>query len=356
MITKSQIRNVLDHPVYDADGNKVGNAKHVFLDDATGEPDWVSVQTGMFGGNESFVPIRDAHMVEDHLEVPYPKDKIKDAPNVDVDAGGHLSAQEEQRLYQHYSIDWDAAWKRANEPSEGGWAQSDKTGTAGTRGTGTAGTGTAGAAGAGAAGAAGAGAAGAAGAAGMAGRSRAKPREGMAGETPAHGRAAAAGEPYGRDLAGDSRDMAGRDRRGETDTAMTRSEETMHVGTERHEVGRARLRKYVVTEEQQQTIPLRHDEVRVEREAITEKNRDAALTGPEISEAEYEVTLYEEKPVVETRVEPVERVRLTTEERTEEETVKGRVRKERIEADMPDQAAEQASREKHGRHGPGGAT
>ncbi|UYQ66120.1 PRC and DUF2382 domain-containing protein [Streptomyces peucetius] len=336
MITKAQIRNVLDHPVYDADGNKVGNTKHVFLDDATGEPDWVSVQTGMFGSNESFVPIRDAHMVGDHLEVPYPKDKIKDAPNVDVDAGGHLSAQEEQRLYRHYSIDWDAAWKRANEPSEGR-AQSDRTGAAGTTGPGVAG------------------AAGAAGAAGMAGRSRATSGEGMAGETPARGRTAAAGEPYGRDLAGDRRDMAGRDRKGETDTAMTRSEETMHVGTERHEVGRARLHKYVVAEEQEQTIPLRHDEVRVEREPITEKNRGAALSGPEISEADYEVTLYEDRPVVETRVEPVERVRLTTEERIEEETVKGRVRKERIEADMPDKAAEQASREKHERGGPGGA-
>jgi uncharacterized protein (TIGR02271 family) len=129
----------------------------------------------------------------------------------------------------------------------------------------------------------------------------------------------------------------------------------MHIGTERHEVGRARLRKYVVTEEQQQTVPLRHDEVRVEREPITQSNKDAALSGPEISEDEYEVTLYEERPVVETRVEPVERVRLTTEERTEEETVRGRVRKERIEAEMPDQATERASSEKHGRHGPGGA-
>ncbi|MEW2630774.1 PRC and DUF2382 domain-containing protein [Streptomyces sp. NPDC048389] len=289
MITKAQIRNVLDHPVYDTDGHKVGNAKHVFLDDATGEPDWVSVQTGMFGGSESFVPIRDAHMVEDHLEVPYPKERIKEAPNVDVDAGGHLSAEEEQRLYRHYSIDWDAAWKRANQPGDSGWA--DSGGAAGTAGTGTAG---------------------------------------------------AAG-------------MAERGRQEDTDSAMTRSEETLHVGTERQEVGRARLRKYVVTEEQEQTIPLRHDEVRVEREPITQTNKDAALSGPDISEAEHEVTLYEERPVVETRVEPVERVRLTTDERTEDETVRGRVRKERIEADMPDKAAEQASQEKHGRQDPGGA-
>ncbi|WP_308307432.1 PRC-barrel domain-containing protein [Streptomyces sp. ISL-10] len=104
MITRDQIPKVLDRPVYDAEGNKVGNAKHVFVDDATGQPDWVSVQTGLFGTNESFVPIRDATMVEDHLEVPYPKNTIKDAPHVDVDAGGHLSRQEEERLYRYYSI------------------------------------------------------------------------------------------------------------------------------------------------------------------------------------------------------------------------------------------------------------
>ncbi|GGW52691.1 PRC-barrel domain-containing protein [Streptomyces xantholiticus] len=224
MITKAQIRDVLDHPVYDADGNKIGNANHVFLDDATGEPDWVSVRTGLFGSSESFVPIRDAHMVEGHLEVPYPKDRIKDAPNVDVDAGGHLSAEEEQRLYRHYSIDWNATWKGANQPSEGG---RDDSGTAG-------------------AGAAGAGGA----AAGTADRSRAGSGQGMAGATPAHGRAAEAG-PRGRDLAGDGRDMAGRDRRDDTDVAMTGSEETMHVGTERNGVGRARLRKYVAPEEEQ---------------------------------------------------------------------------------------------------------
>jgi uncharacterized protein (TIGR02271 family) len=176
----------------------------------------------------------------------------------------------------------------------------------------------------------------------------------MAGETPAHERTAAAGPTRGRDMGGERRDMAGKERREDTDSAMTRSEETMHVGTERHEVGRARLRKYVVTEEQQQTIPLRHDEVRVEREPITESNRGDALSGPEISEAEHEVTLYEERPVVETRVEPVERVRLTTEEHTQQETVKGRVRKERIEAEMPDERTERASREKHERRGPGG--
>jgi hypothetical protein len=56
MITREQIPTVLDHPVYDADGNKIGEAKHVFLDDVTGQPEWGSVKTGLFGTSKSFVP------------------------------------------------------------------------------------------------------------------------------------------------------------------------------------------------------------------------------------------------------------------------------------------------------------
>jgi stress response protein YsnF len=71
----------------------------------------------------------------------------------------------------------------------------------------------------------------------------------------------------------------------------------------------------------------------LEREPITDSNIDAATSGPEISEEEHEVVLHEETPVVEKTVEPVERVRLGTEQTTEEHTVTEEVRKERIEGD-----------------------
>jgi uncharacterized protein (TIGR02271 family) len=118
-----------------------------------------------------------------------------------------------------------------------------------------------------------------------------------------------------------------------TDDAMTRSEEELRVGTERREAGRARLRKYVVTETEQRTVPVRREEVRVEREPITEGNVDQALDGPEISEEEHEVVLHEERPVVDKETVPKERVRLTAEEHTDEQTVSEELRKERIETD-----------------------
>jgi uncharacterized protein (TIGR02271 family) len=117
------------------------------------------------------------------------------------------------------------------------------------------------------------------------------------------------------------------------DDAMTRSEEELHVGTTERERGRVRLKKYVVTEEAQVTVPVRHEKARVEREPITDDNVDEAASGPEITEAEHEVTLMEEEPVVEKRTVPKERVRLDKEVETGEEQVSDQVRKERVEVE-----------------------
>ena len=116
-----------------------------------------------------------------------------------------------------------------------------------------------------------------------------------------------------------------------TDDAMTRSEEQLHVGTERVETGRARLRKYVVTEQETVSVPVSHEEVRLEREPITDGNVGDALDGPDISEEEHEVVLTEERPVIAKETVPVERVRIGTETKTDTEQVSAEVRKEEIE-------------------------
>jgi uncharacterized protein (TIGR02271 family) len=139
--------------------------------------------------------------------------------------------------------------------------------------------------------------------------------EGAAGEV-------AGGRTTGRDVSGPT-----------TDDAMTRSEEELHVGTERRQAGRVRLRKYVVTENVTKTVPVQREEVRVEREPITEGNADRAMSGPDISEEEHEVVLTEEQPVVEKRAVPKERVRLEKDTVTEQQTVSEDVRKEQIETD-----------------------
>jgi uncharacterized protein (TIGR02271 family) len=89
----------------------------------------------------------------------------------------------------------------------------------------------------------------------------------------------------------------------------------------------------VTTETQQVTVPVQREQVRVEREPITDANLEAATSGPAISEEEHEVVLREEEPVVEKRAVPRERVRLDTETVTEERQVSGEVRKEQIQVE-----------------------
>jgi uncharacterized protein (TIGR02271 family) len=138
---------------------------------------------------------------------------------------------------------------------------------------------------------------------------------------------------YGLDGGADADADATRDTAGGGDDAMTRSEEELHVGKTEREAGRARLRKFVVEDEVTQTVPVRREEVRVEREPITDANVDAATDGPTISEEEHEVVLHEEEPVAEKRAVPRERVRLDKDVHTDERQVSDTVRKEEIEVD-----------------------
>src|SRR4051794_2168278 len=143
----------------------------------------------------------------------------------------------------------------------------------------------------------------------------------------------------GGSTGGDAAGTTGHDVSGPTtDDAMTRSEEELNVGTTTRETGRARLRKYVVTEDVQQTVPVQREEVRVEREPITDANADAATDGPAISEEEHEVVLRAEEPVVEKRAVPKERVRLDKDTVQEERQVSDSLAKERVEVDGADDA------------------
>src|SRR5689334_4324746 len=102
MIGTETIDRVIGKDVYDSSGQKIGSASEVYLDDESGQPEWVTVRTGLFGTKESFVPIRNADLTDDGVRVSVSKEQVKDAPKVDAD--GHLSPQEEQELYRYYDI------------------------------------------------------------------------------------------------------------------------------------------------------------------------------------------------------------------------------------------------------------
>jgi len=278
VITDQQISQVIGTTAYDADGDKVGKVAEIYLDDETGRPEWATVNTGLFGTKETFVPLAQADLSGDQLRFPYDKAKIKDAPKVDTD--GHLSPQEEEELYRYYGL---------------GSGQGSRTDTTTTTTAGTAGT--------------------AAGTAGTAGRTD---RDGDGVYDDVQGAA------VGRDTSGPT-----------TDSAMTRSEERLNVGTRSEQAGVARLRKYVVSENVTETVPVSREEVRVQREPVTDANMGNAMDGPAISEEEHEVTLHAERPVVEKEAVPVERIRLDKETVTDTVQVDETVRKEEVEVDGP---------------------
>ena len=104
MLTMNDLNPLLDHrgTVVTDQGDKVGSIGEVYLGDSTDEPVWVTVNTGLFGTRESFVPLRGAAVQGNHLVVGYPRDLIKHAPSVDLD--GHLSPEEEEALYRYYDL------------------------------------------------------------------------------------------------------------------------------------------------------------------------------------------------------------------------------------------------------------
>ncbi|RJT96521.1 DUF2382 domain-containing protein [Arthrobacter frigidicola] len=282
MITQQNLDTILSTGgnVVDAQGTKIGSIGQIYVDDHTGEPNWVTAKTGLFGTSESFVPLQGAKADGSDVQVRYSKDQVKGAPRIEVD--GALNPDEEDTLYRHYGL---AGGLRGTTPNT----------TTAPRATGT-GTGITGL---------------------EPGLQPGDERIDRSGE----------GRAVGYDTSGPT-----------TDEAMTRSEERLRVGTETREAGRVRLRKYVVTETVTKTVPVRREEIRIEREPITDANRGNVMDGTAISEEEHEVILHEEKVVMDKIAVPVERVRLNKETVQAQETVSGEVRKEQIEvldADNP---------------------
>ena len=118
-----------------------------------------------------------------------------------------------------------------------------------------------------------------------------------------------------------------------TDEAMTRSEEQLVVDKVEVPQERVRLVKHVVTENVTVTVAVRREELRIEREPITNPEAVEMAPGAEIGPAEMEFFLLAEEPVVTTRVVPVERVRVGKDAVVDSREVSGEVRKERIDVE-----------------------
>ena len=295
MLSEREVSAAVGGTAYGANGDKLGTVEHFFVDDRTGSPTWVSVTTGLFGTRHSVVPAVDAAYDEDDgsLHLPVTAAAVKSAPHL---AGDHLDPVEEAELRRHYGLEDDVRETgAAPEPGEPGWLPPVPPPAADPHDR-----------------------------AGLDDAAMAAPTQEMAIVPP----------PPAPDEQ-------------PADGGMTRSEERLLVGTERVATTRARLVKYVVTEEVQITVPIRREEIRIEEvpidapdpgpgESLLEEP-DGAARAPGGHETAGglpdEIVLHTERPVVSVEVVPVERVRLRTETVQGQETVTERVQREQIVVD-----------------------
>ncbi|CAN3984456.1 PRC and DUF2382 domain-containing protein [Kitasatospora purpeofusca] len=361
-------RDLIGHKAVDRNGDKIGTIDEVYLDDATGRPEWAAVRTGIFG-RDAFVPLTTSEFSGDELRVPYDKSLVKESPDFGV--GQHLSPAQELQLYRYYGLDTpvdgrpSAGDGSGSEPADldfgttadrgtaaVGAAAANATGTtngtSSTHGTGTTnGTGTA---------------------------HPAKPLGLHQSPTPVPSPAADLGKPSDPAPEAPVRTLAtplpttttpaapqqAAEPRPHTPAApptapaavpaagtahpeadpaasspsgpveITCREERLDITTEWHVLGTAKLRKYVTSEPVERRVAVVRERVRVERMPVGDAER-AALSEKDIAEAVEEVTLREERPVVRKYLAPIERVRLVVERYTAEEVVRDELRREHVE-------------------------
>lgn len=304
MTNNQNIESLRNSTVYGNNGDKIGKVGEIYLDDQTNEPTFATVNTGLFGSKETFVPLNKAKATDDGITVPFDKDFVKDAPNIDDD--GSLSPEEEQRIYEYYSLDRG----NSGQADHAGQGRHDGTAAAGTAAAGTA-------------------------AAGTAGRREddAQAVNGRHAQGQANGTQASPGQ-----TAGQTAGAQGNGGQNAADNDVVAHEERLRATgqTERREAGQVRLRKHVTTDTETVEVPVRHEEVHVERTKLDPDSPEARQAGQSVdlgNDEDVTVTAYEERPVVSTETVATERVSLNKEAHQETEKVTGEVRKEEIEID-----------------------
>ncbi|MEV8098392.1 PRC and DUF2382 domain-containing protein [Kitasatospora sp. NPDC085879] len=344
MQTDIDPRDLIGHKAVDRNGEKIGTVDEVYLDDATGEPEWAAVRTGIFG-RDAFVPLTTSEFSGEELKVPYDKSLVKESPDFGV--GQHLSPAQELQLYRYYGLDTAGAGRPGAEaaPAPAERPRDTDFGTVAQTAPG----------GAASNGQAPADARSAANGHGRTDQGRTDHADGQhGGARREHARPESHGGrendqeitmqlqavPAGANVrpatpaAAQRPDRAERHAGGEAGAhrpvEIVCREERLDISTEWHVLGTVRLRKYVTSEAVERRVPVVRERARVERVPVSDAER-AALSDQEIADAVEEVTLREERAVVRKYLAPIERVRLVVERYTEEELVREELQREQVE-------------------------
>ncbi len=99
-MSEQDLDSLYQAAVIDESGDSIGKVAHVYLDNRTERPSWVTVRTGFFGTHETLVPLRGAKLSDGDIHIPYRKAYVKDAPHFDAER--RLTEDEEGSFYRYY--------------------------------------------------------------------------------------------------------------------------------------------------------------------------------------------------------------------------------------------------------------
>ncbi|NYH78850.1 hypothetical protein FHR84_002175 [Actinopolyspora biskrensis] len=125
MIGQREALRLAGCDTFDPRGHRLGVIGRILVDADTEQPVWATVQTGLFGTNESLVPLEGAAFDGDTLTVAVARESVRNAPCVPL-SEGDLEAEQERELYLHYGMERGAR-PRAPEPAVGDTAGSAET-------------------------------------------------------------------------------------------------------------------------------------------------------------------------------------------------------------------------------------
>ena len=123
MIGQREALRMFGCEVFDPTGHRLGMVGQLFLDDTTDQPAWITVQTGLFGTNESFVPLDGAAFDGDTLTVAVGKEAVRQAPRIDLEHGD-LPLEGERALYRYYGMTHGVAAADADGADESEYVES----------------------------------------------------------------------------------------------------------------------------------------------------------------------------------------------------------------------------------------
>jgi uncharacterized protein (TIGR02271 family) len=116
-MTLERLQEMNGQPVMDSAGQQIGKVEEIFVDDQSGQPEWVGIGTGFLGTKRVLVPVQGASMSDGGLTVGYDTEKVKGSPDID---GDHISEQTEQELYAYYGLGGAPQPQPLGQSNEGG--------------------------------------------------------------------------------------------------------------------------------------------------------------------------------------------------------------------------------------------